>query len=308
MRDDGSPLLTIGQTSRRTGLPVRTIRYWSDIGVVPPARRTGEGGRRLYDAAGINRLELVRSLRELGLGLEEVRRVLEAKITVAEAATAQIAAIDARIRTLRLTRAVLSTVAKRQSTTEEIARMNNLARASATERRQIIEDFITEVFAGLRTDERLKDKLRLAPPELPLEPTPEQVDAWVELADLVRDPGFRQRMRTMVEYHARSDGQDTDQQAGGPKEFTQKVAAVVGEARARGIAPDTPEAAQIVDRLLEGTDPARRAYIRQRLEAGLDTQSDRYHHLLAVLKAEPPRPSRTGNLAWLLAALDHHHA
>jgi DNA-binding transcriptional MerR regulator len=65
MEDDG-PLLSIGELARRTGLPVRTIRFWPDIGVLPPAARTGSG-RRLYDAACVARLELVATLRELGL-------------------------------------------------------------------------------------------------------------------------------------------------------------------------------------------------------------------------------------------------
>jgi DNA-binding transcriptional MerR regulator len=73
--DDGGPLLTIRQLARRTGLPVRTIRYWSDIGAVPPSGRS-TGGHRLYDAESVARLELVRTLRELGLGLDEVRGVL----------------------------------------------------------------------------------------------------------------------------------------------------------------------------------------------------------------------------------------
>jgi DNA-binding transcriptional MerR regulator len=75
MDDDGSLQLTIGQLASRTGLPVRTIRYWSDIGAVPPAGRS-PGGRRSYDAESVARLELVRTLRDLGLGLQEVRRVL----------------------------------------------------------------------------------------------------------------------------------------------------------------------------------------------------------------------------------------
>lgn len=57
MDDDGA-LFTIGQLSQRSGLPVRTIRYWSDIGVLPPASRTGTG-RRLYDRGSAARLELV---------------------------------------------------------------------------------------------------------------------------------------------------------------------------------------------------------------------------------------------------------
>jgi len=55
---------------------VRTIRFWSDAGVLPSAARTG-GGRRVYDAACVARLELVVTLRELGLGLPDVRRVLD---------------------------------------------------------------------------------------------------------------------------------------------------------------------------------------------------------------------------------------
>src|SRR5205823_5595724 len=97
----------------------------------------------------VARLELVRTLRELGLGLNEVRAVLQREITVTDVADAHVAALDAHIRALRLTRAVLRTVAKRSTDTEEMALMNKLARLSAQERRQIIEDFITELFAGL---------------------------------------------------------------------------------------------------------------------------------------------------------------
>jgi len=40
MEDDG-PVLSIGELARRAGLPVRTIRVWSDAGVLPSAARTG---------------------------------------------------------------------------------------------------------------------------------------------------------------------------------------------------------------------------------------------------------------------------
>ncbi|WP_433455470.1 MerR family transcriptional regulator [Streptomyces sp. CA-142005] len=305
MNDDGSPLLTIGQLSRRTGLTVRTIRYWSDIGAVLPAGRTG-GGHRLYDTESVARLELVRTLRELGLSLDEVRRVLRREITVADVAAVHVAALDAQIHSLRLTRAVLSTVAKRHPQTEEMALMNKLARLSARERRQMIDDFVTEIFDGLDSDPLLKEKLRLTP-ELPDEPTPEQVDAWVELAELVGDADFRQRMRKIVEYHAESRAQGGPAaQPGGYQRFTRQMVSLVEEARERGIAPDSPEAAQVVDRLLEGADAARLAYVRERLRAGLDSQSERYHRLLAVINGEQPRPTHAGNLEWLLTAIDSH--
>src|SRR4029077_12615894 len=86
---------------RRPARLLRPIRYWSDIGAVPPAGRTG-GGRRLYDARCAARLELVATLRGLGLGLADVRRVLAGNVTVAEVAATHVAALDTQIRTLRL--------------------------------------------------------------------------------------------------------------------------------------------------------------------------------------------------------------
>jgi DNA-binding transcriptional MerR regulator len=304
MDDDGSLALTIGQLAARTGLAVGTIRYWSDLGAVPPAGRS-PGGHRLYDAESVARLELVRTLRELGLGLDEVRRVLAREATVAGVAAAHVAALDAQIRSLRLTRAVLSAVARRHPRIEEMTLMNKLARLSAAERGQIVDDFIAEVFTGLDADPRLREKLQLTAPELPDEPTPEQVSAWVELAELVQDPGFRQRMRTMAEYHAAGTAAGgAAPGAGMPPGFTQKMTALVGQARQRGVAPDSAEAAQVVAGLLDGADAARRAYVRARLEAGLGSRSDRYHQLLAVINGQQSRPSHAADLEWLLAAID----
>jgi DNA-binding transcriptional MerR regulator len=64
-------LLTISELARRAGVSVRTIRFWSDEGLIPIARRSA-AGYRLYDDEAVARLTLVHSLRELGLGLESV--------------------------------------------------------------------------------------------------------------------------------------------------------------------------------------------------------------------------------------------
>lgn len=103
MIDDGTGLLTIGELARATGLTVRTIRYWSDEGALPPVVRSA-GGYRLYDAASVARLELIHTLRELGLGLDAVRKVLADETTVAEVAAAHVTALDAQIRSLKVTR------------------------------------------------------------------------------------------------------------------------------------------------------------------------------------------------------------
>ena len=205
MDDEHPDVLTIGQLAHRTGLSVRTLRFWSDEGAVPPVARSASG-YRLYDAESVARVELVRTLRELGLGLDDVCHVLSGRTTVAEVADAHVAALDAQIRSLKVSRAVLSTVAKRGSTAEETALMNRLARLSAAERKQIIDEFKEEVFGGL-DDPGLRDRMRAFSIELPDDPTPDQVDAWIELAELVRDPAFRARLRTWMELNTPVPGQ-----------------------------------------------------------------------------------------------------
>ncbi|WP_432930788.1 MerR family transcriptional regulator [Microbispora sp. CA-135349] len=304
MDDEG--LFTIGWLSRRTAMPVRTIRYWSDVGALPPAGRS-EGGYRLYDAGAVARLELIKTLRELGLGLDDVRRVLERRATLAEVAAVHVDALDAQIRTLRLRRAVLSTVARRRSGTEEMKRLHDLARLSAEERRRIIEDFVDEVFGGLDADPELGNRMRHTEAGLPDDPTPEQVDAWVELAGLVRDPGFRRRMRDMVEHNSRGRaGQErgrAGQEPGAFAWFAKKVVWQVGRAREDGVRPDSPEAAEVVTRLLGDMDAAGRAAVRERLEAGLFAEAERYRHLMAVINGREPKPSHADDFAWLLEAL-----
>ena len=58
--------MTIGQLAARTGLSVRTLRFYADAGVLPEAGRS-EAGYRLFAADAVARARLVRTLRELGL-------------------------------------------------------------------------------------------------------------------------------------------------------------------------------------------------------------------------------------------------
>jgi DNA-binding transcriptional MerR regulator len=298
MEDDG-PLLSIGELARRTGLSVRTIRFWSDIGVLPPAARTGSG-RRLYDAACVARLELVATLRELGLGLSDVRRVLENRVSIAEVAAVHLEALDAQIRALRLHRAVLAVVVKRAAGSEEMTMTNKLARMSVAERRQMIDDFLAEVFEGLEPNPAGAARWAAAP-NLPDDPSPEQVDAWVELAEMVGDRDFRLRIRQVTGYGLQLQASDGLQDwVGWAQENA--VAAVL-----RGCSPDSAEAAQVVDRLMASApDGQDRAGLLTGLEAFTDPRIERYWQLTAAINGWPPFPSLMSALEWLLAALRAH--
>ena len=68
---------------------------------------------------------------------------------------------------------------------------------SEAERRRIVDDFLDDVLGGRDLDPALVARMRMARPELPDDPTPEQVEAWIELAQLVADPDFRDAVRAM---------------------------------------------------------------------------------------------------------------
>lgn len=296
MDDERPDVLTIGRLAHRTGLPVRTLRFWSDEGAVPPVGRSA-GGYRLYDAESVARVELVRTLRELGLGLDDVCRVLSGRTTVAEVADAHVAALDARIRSLKVSRAVLSTVAKRGSTVEETALMNRLARLSAAERKQIVDEFKEEVFGGL-DDPRLRDRMRIFSIELPDDPTPEQVDAWIELAELVRDPGFRARLRTWMELNTPIPGQGRP--PGASIWWARQIVQTVAEVRKGGVAPEGPAAAEVLSKLFGDAD---RVAVLRSLEAGITAGAEHYRRLVARVRGQNSSPDATEELEWLARAL-----
>ncbi|WP_405981195.1 MerR family transcriptional regulator [Streptomyces sp. NBC_00158] len=186
--DGATELYSIGELARRTGLAVRTIRFYSDEGVVVPACRS-RAGYRLYDGGAVVRLELVRTLRELGVDLTGVRRVLDRELSVAEVAAVHADAVEAQIRALRLRRAVLRLVAERGAGPEEVRLMHDVTRLAGEERRRWVELLVEGA------EESVAAMVRAAAPELPEDPSTGQVAAWVELAGLVGDAGFREEFR-----------------------------------------------------------------------------------------------------------------
>jgi DNA-binding transcriptional MerR regulator len=270
---------SIGELARRTGLTIKAVRFYSDRGLVPPSGRNTAGHRR-YDDAALARLDLVRTLRDLGLGLAAIRRVVDGEATVAELAARHAEALELEIRVLRLRRAVLTAVARRGPTPEETTLMHKLARMSEAERRRLVGDFLADAL-GDRPD--LIGVARTLTPELPENPSPEQLEAWVELAELTQDAEFRALLRRLVEQHK-----------GG---LRRDLAAEARDAVEAGVAPDSPRAAVIVDGFER--DPAE---LREWLDAVNDPRRARYLELLAVINGWAAPESLTPALDWLAAA------
>src|SRR5688500_2085666 len=68
--------LKVGELAKRTGLTVRTLHHYDEIGLLRPSLHT-ESGHRLYTVGDVARLQQVLSLRQLGFALDEVRACLD---------------------------------------------------------------------------------------------------------------------------------------------------------------------------------------------------------------------------------------
>lgn len=273
--------MTIGQLSARTGLSVRTLRFYADTGVLPEAGRTASG-YRLFAEDAVARARLVRTLRELGVGLDDVKRVLTAEASVAEVAAAHASAIDAQIRTLRLQRAVLRAVV-RSTDPKELELMTDLTSLTADERRRIIDDYLNLVFGDEHS--AVAEKMRLGAPELPDDPTADQVAAWVELVQLLRDPDFIAASRRMAQ-RALAEGPAPD---AAQFELGTAVGEHAGAAVRAGVAPDSADALAVIERLEAITpgEPEDRTTAAERIETFNDRRVARYWALVAIVNGWP---------------------
>ncbi|MEU0094025.1 MerR family transcriptional regulator [Kribbella sp. NPDC006257] len=291
-------LYSIGELARRTGLTVKAIRFYSDRGLVPPTNRTA-AGYRLYDVTAVARLDLIRTLRELDLDLATIRKVLDHEETLSDVAAAHAEALAVQIRTLRLRRAVLTTVADRNSTPEDLTAMHRLTQLTTAQRHTLVTDFLDAVFDDNEGFDAARTSLT---PELPDHPEPEQVEAWIELAELTQDEDFRAVVRRMAD-----DFRTVALRPG-------IVATIRDELRpalAAGITPDSPEAgpfvATITTRYAEAAGQPDSPALRRRLTAVLETANDprwaRYLHLLAITNGWEPQPPLTPTYDWTIQAL-----
>jgi DNA-binding transcriptional MerR regulator len=303
MKDDGD-LHGIGSLARRTGVSVRTIRFWCDSGVVPATTRSA-AGHRLYDARALARVELVATLRKLGLGLRDIRTVLENRKSVADVAALHVRALDTEIRALRLQRAVLSLIAAGGASTEETKMLDELARLSARERQQLVDDFVTDSFGSAHDPSGIGERMRQVTPALPDDPTAEQLRAWVEVARLLQDPSFRARVREMAVAGAREAGdQPFDRKQG--KVFAITASKHAGAALAAGVDPASPEAEEVIRRILPDATAAKRAKLARQLATFTDARVERYWQLVAVINSWTPLPPTTPAFHWLTDALRAH--
>ncbi len=161
--------------------------------------------------------------------------------------------------------------------------MTDLTTLTTDERRRIVDDYLEAVFGD--DSSGVADKLRIGAPELPEDPSPDQVAAWVELAGLLRDPDYIASSRRMAQ-RALAEGPEPDV---AQFEVGKAVGEHAGAAVRAGVAPESEHALAVVERLeaIAGGPTKDRAEAAERMEAFTDRRVARYWTLVGIVNNWP---------------------
>ncbi|MEV4068249.1 MerR family transcriptional regulator [Nonomuraea fuscirosea] len=292
--------LGIGDLARLTGVPVRTIRFYCDEGIIASVRSTG--GHRRFDRTAVERLGLVKRLRGLGLGLTAICHVLAGERSVGEAVAAERAALDLRLAELAWRRARLRAV-EEADPADRAARLALLAGvADAAAAREALLRFWRWQMVSPVSEATLAPFLAMAAPPPPPDPTPPQVIAYAELVALAGDRSLTGDLRARAVAHAREIGSEDDLMHG--------VGEAITLASPLVLAGEPPRPGPELDRFVHAhatvrgrTDtPAFRRRLLTIVEPDRDPRVRRYWQLVGEVSGE--QATIGALLGWLTDSLE----
>lgn len=297
----GESTVGIGELAARTGLPVKTIRYYSDIGLLPESGRS-RGGHRRYTSDALSRLRLIQRLRALDAPIAAIATVMTGEHSLADLVTRELDTVQAHIRELAWRQVILRSL----DDCPEPERLRRLALLAEVGKPDEAHDRLVRYWHwALPTSlpRRLtRAVIEGAVPLPPATPTSTTVLAYAELRALTSGDDRRR--------------QPQSHQVGDVASFYSGIldaCTLAAEAMASGCPARHTEALDHFVRTyarVSGHDdtPAFRAHLRTRFRHAAHHGSFplRYwRHALAVTGETPPRSTATGqgHLATSLATL-----
>jgi DNA-binding transcriptional MerR regulator len=303
---------SIGEASRLSGVSVRRLRFYCDNGLLPPAGRT-ESGYRVFTDSELVRLDLIRCLRDAGLGLDAIREVLSRELSLTEALKLRLEALEAEIAAQRRVAAALRAALRSPELTEhDLRRFWTMTTLSRDERRSVIERFYEQVSEDTKIDPAwMRQKIEASVPELPDDPTPEQCDAWIELASILRDPTFMANMRSSAKGVWDSAAFDPGAYQRASEQFIRKAKQAISE----GLEPTSEAGHALALEWVETSAPLMGRKPDQDYKKWLhnqyaqhDPRASRYWELVAIMRGQSPKCSPNQEWQWIAAAMKHHLA
>ncbi|MCS0635433.1 MerR family transcriptional regulator [Streptomyces sp. LP05-1] len=295
---------SIGELAARAGVTVKTVRFYSDRGLLPAAGRSS-GGHRRYGPGALDRLRLIRSLRSLDLPVPDVERVLDREDDLEDLVAERLSDLGTRLAALRWREAALRSL-QGCGPEERADRLRLIGAVAMPPDTTALARFWRRWLGPARLPAPLLAAVvDAAVPEPPAEPNPSRVLAFARLHALVsgdcragaapHQPAAHRPdagVRPAVLYAGLREAYDLaapELRAGRPP--------VAGEAL-DGFVSAYARAGGVRD------IPAFRRLLGRRLAA--DPRIDRYWDLVAELTAPdsgPAEPTPGAAHDWLLAAL-----
>ncbi|MFE6921399.1 MerR family transcriptional regulator [Nocardia sp. NPDC057663] len=190
-----STRLTIGELATRTGVAVRTIRFYCDEGLLDVWRTSA--GHRVFDPSAAERLMLLRRLRSFGIGLAAIGDVLAGARSIEEVIAAERAALDHELDALSRRRSLLRAV--------EHAAPGSLNLLAAVTDPQAARDALGRFWRRQLTPlptAVIDDFIDMNVPEPAADAHPEQLIAYAELVATVTNPALSAAMFDTIRHRA----------------------------------------------------------------------------------------------------------
>lgn len=304
--------LTIGDVSKRTGVPVKTIRYYADEGLVPPATLS-EAGYRLFSEDDVRRLGIVRNLRALGFSIEAIRTMLDGSRNPQELAAIQLDLVQTQIRALERQRAILRAAQEEREGIDAVRYLDAAFAAAslgAAERAHALDQWLDRT--SLRTTgAQAAARIRaMVLDDLPAELSPEQLEAWVHVSALLEDETFLETLRLQQQPFADIQHSDEEQRAfeTHAREITMQAFALMQE----GATPTDERIQALVDRwttlfarmLRLENDADFTTWFLAFARRTNDVRIELFWNHVCTLQGRPPVPSFTRAQVLLCEALE----
>lgn len=304
-------LYKIGELAELSGVPVKTIRFYSDIGALPPTRVL-ESGYRLYSHADRVRLDLIRTLRELDVDLPTIIDLLKNRVSVVEALSLQLEAVEMELRMLRRRQTLLKAALRKgeAAALSFLDQARSIVKLRAVERERFLSRHLERAFDGVPVDETWKANFwQAAVLDLPEEMTDLQLEAWLELAEIISDEGFIQRLNET----SRATWEMVDGRHGAAewsRELHELYQAAI-EVMQAGDPPEGAPAQQLVEAYIQTYARAMGrhgesefpAHLLDVIERSADPRAERYWELIAILKGWTEMPPIAAAHRWLVEGL-----
>ncbi|MBT2441764.1 MerR family transcriptional regulator [Streptomyces sp. ISL-36] len=289
---------SIGELAARAGVSVKTVRFYSDRGLLPEAARSA-GGHRRYGPQALDRLRLIRSLRTLDLPVPDVGRVLDEEDALEDVIAGQLRELGSQLAALRWREAAL-TLLRDCPAGERVERLRLVGAVTAPPSTEPLARFWRRWLPPRLPARVVSSILEQTVPQPPADPAPAQVLAFARLHAFVSRPCVGNDRGQPAAHRADGGHRPAVLYDGLTEAYALAAPALrAGRAPHAGDALDCFVAAYTRSRGVSDTPDFRRR-LREVLAA--DPRIDHYWQLAAEL-ADPAHPTPGAAHDWLLAAL-----